>query len=105
VTNFINGCGKFLANGAELGIDLQANGNGASFYNNTLHASYVSNDAGSTYSGVTGVSGSAFNGVTSITFDNGVDEGMTARTYDVDTPDTLAVSAGSTSALTYSGGA
>lgn len=95
VTAYVNGGGKFFASGAEIGWDLVAQGGGASFFNNTLHAGYVSDDAG--VYGVIGAAGSIFAGL-SFSFDNG------SQFYDVDFADVLSASAGSTVAMTYSGG-
>lgn len=96
VTAYVNGGGKFMVSGSEIGWDLVASGNGATFFNNTLHAGYLSDDAG-TYN-VTGAAGSIYAGL-SLSFDNG------ALFYDVDYPDRLSVPLGSTAAFSYSGGA
>jgi hypothetical protein len=95
VTSYINGGGKLFVSGSEIGWDLVAQGGGASFFNNTLHANYVADDA-NTYN-VTGSAGSIFAGL-SMSFDNG------AQFYNVDFPDVLSASAGSTVAMTYVGG-
>lgn len=95
VSAYVSGGGKLLVSGSEIGWDLVASGNGASFFTNTLHAGYVSDDAG-TYN-VAGAAGSIFTGL-SLSFHNG------SQTYDVDYPDRLSAPIGSASVLTYSGG-
>jgi hypothetical protein len=95
VAAYVNGGGKFMVSGSEIGWDLVASGNGASFFANTLHAGYVSDDAG-TYN-VVGAAGSIFAGVT-LNFDSG------PQSYDAEFPDRLSAPAGSTSLLSYSGG-
>ncbi len=95
VDNFVSNGGDLLVSGSEIGWDLDASGNGASFYNNTLGGDYVSDDAGS-YS-VNGVAGSIFEGL-SFSFDNGT------LFYNVDYPDVINPSGGSQLALTYSTG-
>jgi hypothetical protein len=107
ITSYLSGGGKLLASGAEIGWDLVGAGSSApnynpQFYNTELHAAYVADDAG-THSAVA-APGSAFAGVSgTITFDNGAAEGA-AGTYDVEFPDVLGTSNGSTAALNYSGG-
>jgi hypothetical protein len=95
ITNFLNAGGKLFVSGAEIGWDLDAQGGGASFYNNQLKADYMSDD-GNSYS-VNGSVGGIFAGL-SFAFDNG------AQFYDVGTPDVLAPFGGATAALTYSTG-
>ncbi len=95
VTNFINGGGDLFVSGAEIGWDLEASGNGQSFFNNTLRGDYVSDDAG-TYN-VAGVGGSIFDGL-SFGFDDGT------IFYDAQFPDVINPTAGATSALSYVGG-
>ncbi len=99
ITTYINAGGKVFVSGSELGFDLFSSGTAAdkTFFNSTLHAGYVSDDAG-TYN-TTGVAGSIFASVGTVSFDNG-----TFGTYDVATPDVLSTNAGSTAALNYSGG-
>jgi hypothetical protein len=100
VTNFINGGGKLFVTGAEIGWDLDAQGGGASFYNNTLKADYVA-DAGGSYT-ASGVNGTIFQSI-SVAFDNG------SQFYNVEFPDRIAASGGSIVAMNYtapgSGGA
>lgn len=95
VSAYVNGGGKFMVSGSELGWDLVASNNGASFFTGTLRANYVSDDAG-TYNAAGGA-GSIFDGL-SFSFDNG------SMTYDVDFPDRLATTGGSISVMNYVGG-
>lgn len=99
VAAYINGGGKFFASGAEIGWDLDHLGSASdkSFYNSTLQAAYIADDAG-TYN-TSAVAGSIFAGAGTVSFDNG-----NSGTYNVQYPDVLAASAGSTAALNYSGG-
>ncbi|MEX2169270.1 MAG: fibronectin type III domain-containing protein [Pirellulales bacterium] len=95
VATYLTGGGKLFVSGSEIGQDLDNLNNGRSFYNNTLRADFVNNDA-NTYA-TTGVAGSIFAGINP-QFDNG------AQLYNVDMPDVIAVQNGSTAALNYSGG-
>ncbi len=96
VSAYLAGGGQLLATGAEIGWDLDAQGGGASFYNNSLRANYVADDA-NTYN-VNAVGGSIFDGVTSFSFDDG------SEFYDAQFADVIAPTGGSTAALTYSTG-
>ena len=107
VQSYLQNGGQLFVTGAEIGWDLVAEGdedndwsNGSSndtpFYQDYLKATYVGDDAG-VYS-VSGVSGSIFEGLTGITFDDG-DHG----TYDVDYPDRINSREGSTVCLSYDG--
>jgi hypothetical protein len=87
--------GKLLVTGSEIGWDLEAQGNGASFYNDVLKADYVADDANSY--GATGAVGSIFAGL-SLSFDAGKDF------YNVDTPDRIAPLGGAVTALNYASG-
>jgi N-acetylmuramoyl-L-alanine amidase/Fibronectin type III domain len=95
VANYLTGGGQLFLSGAEIGWDLDQQNNGRAFYNSILRADYVADDA-NTYN-VSGITGSIFAGL-NFTFDNG------SQFYDVTFPDVLAPSAGSTAALSYSGG-
>ncbi|XAM00099.1 fibronectin type III domain-containing protein [Phycisphaeraceae bacterium D3-23] len=92
---FIAGGGNLFVTGAEVGWDLDNLDNGRAFYNNTLAADYVADDAG-TYA-VTGAAGSIFAGL-SFSFDDGT------LFYDSDFPDAIAPATGATLALNYAGG-
>jgi len=86
VREYLENGGHLIISGSEIGYDLVAQGSTADqlFYQNYLKAEYISDAAGGhqgTY-GVFGVSGSIFDGITTIDFDNG-----THGTYDVDYPD------------------
>ncbi len=103
VTAYMNGGGKMFVSGSEIAWDLfgQANETSAdeSFFNNTLHATYVADDAG-VYATGAGVAGSALASVGALNFDNG-----TQGTYDVQFPDVLGASgAGASVAMNYSTG-
>lgn len=95
VSDYLAQGGSLFASGAEIGWDLDNLNNGKAFYNNTLHASYVLDDA-NTYQ-AQGTAGGIFDGI-NLTFDDG------DQFYDVNFPDVIAPSNGSTAALTYSGG-
>jgi hypothetical protein len=92
VANYLAGGGKLFVSGAEIGWDLDAQGGGAAFYNDTLKADYVADDAGA-YTAA-GAPGSIFEGI-SLAFDNG------ALYYNVDFPDRIAGIGGSTIAMNY----
>lgn len=93
--NYLNSGGQLFVSGAEIGWDLEAQGNGAAFYNNSLHADYVSDDA-NTYD-VAGATGSIFEGL-SFSFDDG------SLFYDSEFPDVITELGGATRALNYVGG-
>jgi hypothetical protein len=94
--SFLDDGGALLISGSEIGFDLVSNGIGPAFYNNTLHASFVSDNAG-TYN-VLAVNGSIFEGLGSLAIDDG-----THGTYNVDSPDVFAPQPGASSALLYNG--
>lgn len=93
--NYLSSGGKLLISGAEIGWDLDNKNNGRAFYNNQLHADYVSDDA-NTYD-VQGVTGSIFAGL-SFSFDDG------EIFYDAQFPDRISPLGGATTALNYVGG-
>jgi len=95
VSNYLNVGGQLFVSGAEIGWDLDNLGNGQSFYNNSLRADYVSDDAG-TYD-VQAVGGSIFDGL-SFSFDDG------SQFYNVNFPDVISPLGGATTALNYVGG-
>ncbi|MGB9722819.1 MAG: N-acetylmuramoyl-L-alanine amidase, partial [Chloroflexia bacterium] len=81
VSAFLNGGGRLLVSGAEIGWDLDYRGGGPAFYNTYLKADYVSDDA-QTYQAAG--AGGIFTGLGTISFDDG-----THGTYDVDYPDRI----------------
>ncbi|NQU27977.1 MAG: T9SS type A sorting domain-containing protein, partial [Candidatus Marinimicrobia bacterium] len=86
IREYLENGGHLIISGSEIGYDLVAQGSSADqlFYQNYLKAEYISDAAGGhqgTY-GAFGTSGSIFDGITAIDFDNG-----THGTYDVDYPD------------------
>jgi hypothetical protein len=98
IKNYLNGGGRLLISGAEIGWDLgrtaSANAD-TSFYKNYLKAVYVSDDAGTyNFNGTTGF----FNGGSG-TFGNGVN-----GYYDVDYADVLGTTGGSELVLNYGTG-
>ena len=103
ITSFINAGGNIFLSGSEIGWDLDQQNNGRTFYENTLKANYVSDDAG-TYTAVA-AAGSIFAGMSSFVFSNGsAFSQLDSQVYDVAYPDVIAPQAGAVAALTYSGG-
>jgi len=96
VQSYLQNGGNLFVSGAEIGWDLDDNGNGVSFYHHYLKASYVADDA-NVYQ-VSGVPGSIFEGLSSIDFDDG-----SHGTYDVNWPDCLSPYGGATVCLNYDG--
>ncbi len=94
VTEYLNGGGRLFASGAEIGWDLEAQGGGVTFLNDTLHTDYVADDAGS-YTAA-GDAGNIFQGI-SINFAPG------GRNYDAEFPDVLQGFAGGIPAMSYTG--
>ncbi len=92
---YLNQGGKLFVSGAEIGWDLDLLNNGRSFYNNTLRADYVSDDANS-YTAA-GEAASIFEGV-SLEFDDGT------FVYDANFADVINPSSGSTLAMRYGTG-
>ncbi len=101
LTGFLNGGGGLFLSGAEIGLDLVTNGQGASFYTNQLHASFVldNGDVNHAYL-VNAPSGSIFNGLGSIAFDDSTHGG----TYNVNAPDSFNPLSGASTALVYNTG-
>ncbi len=97
VAAYLSNGGNLFTSGAEIGWDLDSLNNGRSFYNNTLRADYVSDDA-QTYS-AQGAAGSVFEGMT-VAFDDG-----TGNFYDTEFPDVISPLGGATTAMNYVGGA
>lgn len=90
---YLNGGGRLLVSGSEIGWDLDRNGSigDRDFYRNVLGARYVRDDAGS-YA-FRGTSAGVFAGLLSGRFDDGRGRGGGAEpTYDVDYPDVIAAS-------------
>ncbi|MGD2205153.1 MAG: GerMN domain-containing protein, partial [Anaerolineae bacterium] len=86
-----------LLSGSEIGYDLVENGRAPAFYQDYLRTEYLGDDA-ETYDFV-GAPGNIFEGLAG-SFDD-----STHGAYDVDWPDRLAATAGSTVILSYLGGA
>ena len=95
VSNYLASGGQLFVSGSEIGWDLDSQNNGQAFFNNSLRADFVSDDA-NTYN-VQGAVGSIFEGLT-FSFDNG------NQFYDVDFPDRISPLGGATTALSYVGG-
>lgn len=101
VQSYLNGGGRLLLSGAEIGWDLWAKGSSGdrSFYSKAFGAVYVQDDA-RTYGFGPATGDHIFTGLGSGFFDTG-----TGGTYDVDYPDVLApVDSRSTLCLRYSNG-
>ena len=101
VRNYVQGGGRLLVSGSEIGWDLEARGSAGdlAFHRQVLGASYVADDAASY--GFRPRAGSIFAGLAAGSFDDG-----SGPTYDVDYPDVLAAAdAQSTLALEYANGA
>ncbi|MCO6044806.1 fibronectin type III domain-containing protein [Aeoliella sp. ICT_H6.2] len=85
--------GNLFASGSEIGWDLVHKGNGQNFFEETLKAEFVSDDADThTATGVELLAG------LDLSFDDG------SRFYDVDHPDVLAATSGSSVIATYPDG-
>ncbi len=90
--------GDLFLSGAEIGWDLVQNGAASDqdFYQDVLMSSYVADDSG-VYE-ASGVTGSIFEGIGSIQFDDGSHD-----TYDVSYPDAITALPGATDCMTYAG--
>lgn len=95
VANYLVSGGDLFVSGTEIGWELDYLNDGRSFYNDTLRADYLADDA-ATYS-VAGAPGSIFAGL-SLDFDDG------SRYYDAEYPDVIAPLDGAATAMTYVGG-
>lgn len=93
VEAFIAAGGHFFVSGAEIGWDLDFSNNGRPFFENTLKANYIADDA-NTYN-VTGIG--IFAGL-GMSFDHG------PLFYDSEFPDVIGPQPGAVSAMTYSTG-
>src|SRR4029078_10439118 len=103
VTAFINAGGNLFLSGSEIGWDLDSQNNGRTFYESTLKANYVSDEAG-TYT-ATADAGGIFAGMSSFVFSSGTSYSQRdSQVYDVASPDVIAPQAGAVCALLYSGG-
>ena len=93
---YLESGGRLLLSGSEIGYDLVGNGRDPNFYEHYLRAAYGGDDAG-TYD-FAGLSGGPFAGLAG-RFDD-----SSHGTYNVDLPDRLGATGGSTVVLDYSGG-
>ena len=93
LSNYLTNGGALFISGAELGFELK----GSAFYANVLRASYTADDA-NTYA-VNPVSGSVFDGLSTLNFDDG-----THGVYNADYADVFTPINGATSALVYNNG-
>lgn len=94
VTHFLGTGGNLFVSGAEIGWELaHPNSTGIHFYNHQLKSQFVADDS-ENYS-ATGVPGTIFENISSLTFDDGT------SIYDVDFPDQIAAANGSVINLTY----
>ncbi len=91
--NYLNGGGNLFLTGAEVAWDLDRSGT-VTFVDNYLKANYVQDNAGTFVA--YGKSGSIFNGINNITYDNG-----SANTYKVNWPDVITPTGGSVAAMEY----
>ena len=96
LADYLDGGGRLLISGAEIGYDLVQYGRDPAFFQDYLRATYRGDDAG-TYQ-FSGVSGGIFEGLAG-RFDD-----STYGTYDVGYPDRVAPLSGSALALSYTGG-
>ena len=90
---YLDGGGRLLLSGSEIGYDLVAKGRDPAFYHDYLQAEYLGDDAG-TYA-YAGVEGGPFAGL-----EGGFDDGSGGG-YDVGYPDLVGSTPGSTLVLTY----
>jgi hypothetical protein len=95
VEQFLSGGGNLFLSGSEIAWDLDRENSGRTFFESTLKADYVADDANTHM--VTGSSGSIFEGL-AFSFDDG------SRFYDVDFPDVISPQPGAVAALNYNGG-
>jgi hypothetical protein len=93
VEAFIAGGGNLFVSGSEIGWDLDHENHGRPFFGDTLGSKFVADDA-ETYE-VAGAAGGIFDGVQSLSFDNGT------QFYDVDYADVIDARAGAKVALNY----
>ncbi len=93
---FLSGNGCLFVSGAELAWDLGRQGTAAdqAFMTNWLRTGYSGDDAATNR--VTGKTGTVFDGLATLSFDDG-----SGPTYNVDYPDLLAAASGSVACLAY----
>ena len=96
VEEFLAGGGNLFVTGAEIAWDLDQQGNGVFFFENTLKGNYTADDA-NTYN-VSGAEGGIFEAL-SFSFDDGT------LFYDAQFPDVINPQSGAQTTVTYSGGA
>ena len=96
LAGYLDGGGRLLVSGAEIGYDLVEQARDPAFFRDRLRTAYVGDDA-HTY-GFVGVAGGPFDGLVG-SFDDG-----TNGIYDVGYPDRVGAAAGSTVVLNYVGG-
>lgn len=96
--DYLQGARRLFISGSEIGYDLVAQGNQTDrdFYQNVLHAEYVSDDVG-VYN-ARGMAGSKWDTLPVIAFDDGSHGG-----YDVDFPDGIRPAANAQMLATYDG--
>jgi hypothetical protein len=104
VEQFVAGGGHVFVTGAEIAWDLDQQNNGRDFYNNTLKAGFVNDDA-DTYN-VSTAAGGIFAGLSNFSFSDGAAfSNLDSQTYHVNAADVIAPQAGAQYALNYVGGA
>lgn len=98
VQNYLNSGGNLFVSGSEIAWDLDYLNNGDSFYKNYLKAVYLYDSAytGTRYNVVDGISGTIFEGLIDISFENG-----TGPYFYVDWPDVIGANGGSIVNLNY----
>lgn len=96
VTAYLNAGGNLFVSGAELAWDLDARGTAAdrAFLTNVLKVAYAADSAGTNRA--TGSTGGIFNGLGTLSFDDG-----SGSTYKVDYPDVLSPRGGAVTAMVY----
>jgi N-acetylmuramoyl-L-alanine amidase len=103
VEQFIAGGGNLFVSGSEIAWDLDSQNNGRAFFENTLKANYVADDA-NTYT-ASAVAGGIFAGLPNLSFSNGAQfSSLDGQLYNVDFPDVIGAQLGAQLALNYSGG-
>ncbi len=103
VSSFLNNGGALFVSGSEIAWDLDNRGTTTdkNFFWNYLKAEYIydaPNNQSNTFYTAEGITGSVFEGITNITFDNG-----NHGTYNVSWPDVINEKNGGVNSLKYSG--